>query len=123
MPALALAATWLAAAWLGAASPAAAQDNLALTQGRDAERSAAEAAARQRDVALANDLARLQAQADTERALADLAALRARPSLPAVPASPGAGAPVIDAGRLAQIPDAALADSDAKVRAAAANRR
>ena len=108
---------------LAAAAPAAAQDYLPLTWAQDAERNAAAAAARQRDVQLTNDLSRLQAQAQTNQALADIAALQARPVVPSVPASPNAPPPVIDVSKLASIPDAALADSDAKVRAAARNRR
>ena len=105
------------------APPALAQDYLALTQAHEAERIAAEAAARQRDIALTNEIAVLQARVQSEQALSDLAALRARPALPAIALDPKAPPPKIDLGRLASIPDATLADSNAKVRAAADNRK
>jgi hypothetical protein len=104
------------------AAPALAQDYLALTQARDAERIAAEVAARQRDIALTNEISVLQARLQSEQALSDLAALRPRPALPTVVLDPKAP-PKIDLSRLASIPDATLADSNAKVRAAADNRR
>ena len=115
----ALIASLLAAA----AAPCAAQDYLGLTLARDAERAAAEQAARQRDIVITNELSRLEAQAQTSRALNDLAALRASPPLPVVPRNPRAPPPVIDVSKLARIPDSVLADSNAKVRAAAANRK
>ncbi len=104
-------------------TPALAQDYLALTQAHDAERVAAEAAARQRDIALTNEISVLQARVQTEQALNDIAALRARPTLPTVVLDPKAAAANVDLSRLASIPDAALADSNAKVRAASANRK
>ena len=60
----------------------------------------------------------LAAQAQTERDQADL---RARAAAGARWVAPAPG--VVDLGPLAAIPDAALADSDAKVRAAANNHR
>jgi len=105
------------------ATPVLAQDYLALTQAHDAERVAAEAAARQRDIALTNELSVLQARVQSEQALSDIAALRARPTLPTVVVDPKAPPPKIDLSQLASIPDSALADSNAKVRAAAGNRR
>jgi hypothetical protein len=108
---------------LACAGSAAAQDYSGLVQAREADRLAAEQAARQRDIALANELSRLQAQVQTNQALADLAALRAQPGVPVVRYDPKAPPPKIDLGKLAQIPDSILADSDAKVRAAADNRR
>ncbi len=105
------------------AGAAQAQDYRALTQANDAERVAAEAAARQRDIALTNELSALQARAQSEQHLSDLAALRARPTLPSVVLDPNAPPPVIDTSKLAAIPDATLADSNAKVRAAADNRK
>jgi hypothetical protein len=106
-----------------AAGAAAAQDYLGLALARDAERIAAEAAARQRDIALTNEVSTLQARVQSEQTLNDITALRARPALPALAYNPKAPAPVIDTSKLASIPDAALADSDARVRAAAANRK
>lgn len=108
---------------LASAGSAAAQDYLGLQLARDAERTAAEAALRQRDIQITNDLSRLQSQVQTSQAMSDIAALQARPVVPTTPFNPNAPPPRIDTSRLAQIPDAALADSDAKVRAAAANRR
>lgn len=105
------------------ASPALAQDYLALSQARDAERVAAEVAARQRDIALTNEISVLQARVQSEQALNDVAALRGRPTLPTVVLDPKAPPPNIELSRLASIPDAALADSNAKVRAAADNHR
>ena len=105
------------------AAPALAQDYLALTQAHDAERVAAEAAARQRDIAITNELSVLQARVQSEQALSDIAALRARPALPTVVLDPKAAPPKIDLSKLASIPDATLADSNAKVRAAADNKR
>lgn len=108
---------------LGAAQPALAQDYRALSLAQDAQRAAADEASRQREVALANQLSVLQAQAQTDRALSDLAAQRARQPLPTVAFDPNAPLPVIDTSKLATIPDATLADSNARVRAAAENRR
>ena len=105
------------------AGAASAQDYLGLSLAHDAERIAAEAAARQRDITLTNEISVLQARVQSEQAMSDIAALRARPALPTVALGPNAPAPVIDTSKLASIPDAALADSDAKVRAAAANRK
>ena len=106
-----------------AATPALAQDYQALVRAQDAQRLADEQAARQRDITLTNELSRLEAQAQTNQALSDIAALRARPAVPTVPLDPKAPPPVIDVSKLASIPDAILADSNAKVKAAAANRR
>ena len=106
-----------------AVEPAAAQDLLALTLARDADHFAAEQAARQRDITLTNDIARLDAQMQTNQALAGLAAQQARSVSPPVPRDPNAPPPVIDVSKLASIPDAELAASNARVRAAAQNRR
>ncbi|HEY0436159.1 MAG TPA: hypothetical protein VGC92_05935 [Phenylobacterium sp.] len=105
------------------AAPAAAQDYLGLALARDAERVAAEQAARHRDIVIGNELSRLDAQVQTNQALAGLAAQRAPVYLPAVRANPNAPPPMIDVSKLASIPDAALAESNAKVRAASQNRR
>ena len=108
---------------LAAAAPAVAQPSAALQDARDADRLAAEQAARQRELAITNELSRLQAQAQTTQNLADLKAMRETPVLPTTPFNPKAPPPKLDPGKFAQIPDAALADSNAKVRAAAQNRR
>ncbi|MFL5296877.1 MAG: hypothetical protein ACJ798_10900 [Phenylobacterium sp.] len=108
---------------LAGAFPAAAQDLFGLSAARDADRLAAEQAIRQREIAITNELSRLQAQAQTSQAASDIAALRVQPVVPTVPYDPKAPPPKLDTRKLAQIPDAALADSNAKVRAAADNRR
>ena len=106
------------------AAPAAAQDYRALDQARDADAFAAEMAARARDVALTNERFALDARIRTEQALGELARAASRPALAPTPIAPlGAPLPMIDTGRLAAIPDAALAQSNARVRAASANRR
>jgi hypothetical protein len=106
-----------------AAAPAAAQETLAFSLAREADRAAADQAARQRDVAITNELSRLDAQAQANQALAGLAAQRAPVVLPTVRLDPNAPPPMIDLSKLASIPDALLADSNAKVRAASQNRR
>jgi hypothetical protein len=108
---------------LAAAAPAAAQPYGAIVLNHDAEALAAREAARQRDIAVTNELSRLEAQAQANQALAGLAAQRATPSIVILPRAPGAPPPKIDLGQLAQIPDAVLADSNAKVRAASQNRK
>ena len=105
------------------AAPALAQDYRGLALARDAERTAADQAARQRDIVIGNDLSRLETQAQTNQSLSDLAALRVRPVLPSVSRDPKSPPPQIDLSKLASIPDSVLADSNAKVRAAADNRR
>jgi hypothetical protein len=110
-------------AGLAAAAPAAAQDWSALTYARDGERAAAEQAARQRDIAISNELSRLQTQAQTTQTLSDLASARVTPTVPTVPFNPKAPPPKLDTSKLAEIPDSVLADSNAKVRAASENRR
>ena len=108
---------------LAPATPAMAQDALARLYGDEAGRVAAEQAARQRDIALTNELSRLQAQAQTTQNLSDLAAMRIVPAAPVIRYDPNGPPPKLDTSQFAQIPDAALADSVAKVRAAANNRR
>lgn len=107
---------------LAAAAPAAAQLNQNLIYTQEAERRAAEEAARQRDIAITNELSRLQSQAQTNQALSGLAASRVSPVVPPIVVSRTGRAPHINPRQYAQIPDAALADSNAKVRAAAKNR-
>jgi hypothetical protein len=103
------------------AAPAAAQDYLGLTLQRDAERVADAEAARQRDIATANQLSVVDALARTDQALRQIQAQSQ--SVPAPVVRPGGPAPVIDTRQLAAIPDAVLASSNARVRAAAANRK
>jgi hypothetical protein len=108
---------------LGAAAPATAQDFRAIALARDAELTAQAQAARSRDIAITNDLSTLQARVQTNQALSDIAALRVAPAVPSVVLPPGAPPPKIDPGDIATIPDATLAASNARVRAAADNRR
>lgn len=100
------------------------QSYLGLQGARDAQVQADLQALRYRDVQVTNELAALQARAQAEQALSNLAAGRA-PAPPAnlAPAVTGGGAPVVDTSKLASIPDSALAQSNARVRAAADNRR
>jgi hypothetical protein len=107
------------------ATPAAAQDHYALTLQRDAELQGQADLARQREIDLSNRLSTLEAQQQTTQALSDIAAMRQRPSLPSIydanTLPPHRVA--IPATAYASIPDAELAASNARVRAAAANRR
>jgi hypothetical protein len=106
-----------------AAVPAAAQAYRGLALSQDASRIADQQAARSRDIAITNDLSTLQARVQTDQGLSDLAALRAPPALPTVALPAGAPPPMIDTSKLASIPDAELAASNARIRAAADNRR
>jgi hypothetical protein len=106
-----------------AAGPAAAQN---LQQQMDLSQRAAELRAQQdmadrRAVILENRLTTLEAQARTQQAFDILQAQRQTPPLPEPPA--GGPPPQIDTGALASMPDDALAASNARVRAAAENRR
>ena len=74
-----------------------------------------------RAVIMQNQLNSLEAQVRTQQAMDDLRAQSVTPSIP--PPVAGAPPPHIDAGGLAEIPDAALAASNARVKAAAENRR
>ena len=85
------------------------------------ERTAADQAARLRDIEITNRLSVLEAQMSSDQALRDLQAM-ARAPAPAQP-NPASPPPILDVSQLASIPDKALADSNARVRAAAANRR
>ena len=104
---------------LSFAAPAAAQDTWALTAQRDAELHAQAQLARQREVELNNRLSTLEATVQTNQALSDIAALRQRPAVPTY--DPKAVPTTVP--KYASIPDSVLADSNARVRAAAANRR
>ena len=111
---------------LACTAPAVAQPNdYGLTLQRDAELQAQADLARQREIELNNRLSNLEARQQTDQALRDIQALRQRPTLPTIYdpyAEPPPRAPV-PAGAFASIPDDALAASNARVRAAAANRR
>jgi len=108
---------------LGLAAPAAAQPARVFDQARDAQAQADAQAARLRDIQLTNELSVLEARLQADQALGNLQAARVSPAVPTVPFSPRGPAPVLDAGKMASIPDAALADSNARVRAAAGNPR
>ena len=117
----------LALLTLAVAGPAMAQPPAYLgVQARDAQTQADLQALRYRDVQAANELAAAQARAQADQALSNLQAARAAPVLPGVlaPVPGGAAAlPVIDTRKLVSIPDDVLAQSNARVRAAADNRR
>ena len=110
---------------LGCATPAAAQDTYAVTVQREAELQARADLARQHNIELNNRLSTLEAQQQTNQALSDIAAMRQRPTLPTIydPDTPPPRRGAVPAGAYASIPDSVLADSNARVRAAAANRR
>lgn len=117
------------AAFLAAAGPAAAQDLLTQQRLNDFELQnlqAQQELARQRDIALHNEMMALEARLRTEQGLADVRAQSFIPRLPPVTtyqSYPGAPLPQIDTSKLASMPDAALAESNRRVREAAANRR
>ena len=108
---------------LGLATPAAAQNYRDLALPQDAAREAEAQALRNRDIAITNELSTLQARVQSEQALSDLAAMRARPTLPAILIGPHTPVPKVDPGQFATIPDATLAQSNERVRAAAGNHR
>lgn len=108
------------------AAPAVAQpDTLALTLQRDAELQAQADLARQREIELNNRLSTLEARLQTDQALRDIEAMRRRPQMPTIydPNAPAPQVAAVPLAAFASMPDAALAASNARVRAAAANRR
>jgi hypothetical protein len=106
---------------LATAGPAVAQPYLGV-QARDAQTQADLQALRYRDVQITNELAAMQARAQAEQALSNLQAGRSAPILSH--AVRGSGPPsVVDTSKLVSIPDSILAQSNARVRAAADNRR
>jgi hypothetical protein len=88
---------------------------------RDMDLQAQQQMQRQRSIALENQLNALDARVQSEQRLRDVEATRPpafyRPTDPATPR------PVTAGGGYASIPDAALAASNARVRAASQNRR
>jgi hypothetical protein len=111
-----------------AASPAAAQplQNPSFQQHMDDQLRASELQAQQemanrQAVIQQNRLTVLEAQVRTQQAIADVQAQAGSPRL--TPPPQGGAAPNLDPGRFASIPDAALAASNARVKAAAENRR
>ena len=109
---------------LACAAPAVAQPDALILQ-RDAELQAQADQARRRDIELNNRLSTLEATQQTNQALSDIAAMRQRPPLPTIydPNVTPPRAAALPAGSFVQIPDDTLAASNARVRAAAANRR
>jgi hypothetical protein len=113
------------------AAPAAAQPSLApyvpMMQAREGQAAADALAARIRDVAAANAQAMQQARSQTDQALGNLAPppppLLPPPQPPTVPLRPGAPPQAVPPLGFASISDAALAQSNARIRAAAANRK
>jgi len=108
------------------AGAATAQPYLSL-QARDAQIQHDLDALRYRDVQVTNELAAAQARAQADQALSNLQAGRAAAILlnaqaPGAYAS-GGSLPVVDTTKLVSIPDAVLAQSNARIRAAADNRR
>ena len=108
---------------LAMAVPAYAQGYQGLALSNEASRIAGEQAARSRDITITNDLSTLQSRVQTDQDLSDLSALRARPTVPTITPPPNALPPIIDISKLASIPDAELAASNARVVAAASNHR
>jgi hypothetical protein len=107
---------------LGSATAASAQPLRDLTYAQDAQRNAEARAARERDIAQTNQLSVMQAVAQTDRVLANVAAATARPPVTPLALDPHAPPLMIDVSQLAEIPDATLAASNARARAAADNR-
>lgn len=113
-----------------AAAPAAAQDLLsaqrAAVQAQINELQAQAELVRQQEVSSHNQLMALDARLRTEQGVADIRSQAYIPRLPPVaaarPATAAAPPPSMDTGQLASIPDAALADSNRRVREAAQNR-
>ena len=102
-----------------APGPVVAQDLRALNMAADAQAADQADAARRREVELTNQLSVLNARLASERALSASQAGGLSPRLPVLdPKAPPASAPTY-----VQIPDAALAASNARIRAASENRR
>ena len=108
---------------LACATPAAAQSPLTIQ--REAELQSQIDMNRQNNINLHNRLSTFEAQQQTNQALDDIAAMRQRPSLPTIydPNSPPPLRAAVPPGAYASMPDSVLAASNARVRAAAANRR
>lgn len=116
--AVALGAAAIAAPAFGEPIPAGSA--LAYTQHRDAELAAEAQAARNREIALHNELMSLEARLQADRAVANLAALGAGPA-PVIVFDPKHPPKPIDPKQWAQIPDATLAASNARAIAASQN--
>lgn len=110
----------LIALLLAAATPAMAQS----TFGQIEELRAQQEAAARRAVAQANELTALEARLKTEQALSDLQTQRLLPPrAPELTYTPGAPGHAGATPRFPSIPDAALADSNRRVRAASQPKR
>jgi hypothetical protein len=106
---------------LAVAAPAAAQVPLSLQL--DAERRAEESMARQRSIALENELQAMDARMRNDQAVRDLESKRYRIELARPVYTDAAPAPKPQAGPYASIPDGRLAASNERVRAASQSRR
>jgi hypothetical protein len=121
-----LAALSLTAASLTSAAPPACAQPLqrpSLQEGLDAANQAMALQAQQDQLARQavlqqNQLTVLEAQIRTEQAIADI---QAHSRTPQIPPPPSGASPNLDASQLASIPDSRLAESNARVKAAAAN--
>lgn len=108
---------------LSAAAPAAAQDiHSQLNQFQLDDLRAQQQLAQQRAIAQANELMALESRLRTEQAIQDLRQVYAPVRLPELPYA-GAPPAAIDTSKLPEIPDAALAASNRRVREAVQNRR
>lgn len=106
------------------ASPAATQDFGFTTQAQIDDLRMQQQLAQQRAIAQSNELMALESRLRTEQAVRDLEFQRALPPrLPQLPYPAGAPPARIDTSKLPSIPDAALADSNRRVRDASENRR
>lgn len=110
----------LAASAVLAAVPASAQDLYALE--RSNELRVEQQMANQRAIALENEFQALDARLRTEQALRDLRDQAAQPYV-RIPRDPSVGPALAPIPGAASIPDDRLAASNARVRAAAQNRR
>lgn len=114
---------------LSLAAPAAAQDLLTQQRLNDFQLGLLQSQqdlARQREIATHNEMIAIEQRLRTEQGLSDVRAQSYTPRLPPVnayQAYAGAPLPNIDTSKLVSIPDSALADSNRRVREAAANRR
>jgi hypothetical protein len=114
-----------AASLASAASPACAQplQPPSLRDGLDAANRAVALQAQQDQLARQavlqqNQLTVLEAQIRTQQAIGDI---QAQSREPQIPPPPSGAAPILDTSQLASIPDSRLAESNARVKAAAAN--
>lgn len=115
--------TLLLLAALAAAMPAAAQlpstgDQILLDDLR-----ARQQAAERRAIEQSNQLMALEARLQAQRAIQDLQAQAATPRLPTLPYEPSERGRSSAAGAFPSIPDAALAESNRRIREAARDRR